>query len=74
VSDLFVELVRRSRLSPLFAKSALERALQRSGVDARELTPSAIEAALPEIERTLRTFLPEETPMIIESIRKLTRE
>jgi hypothetical protein len=70
---LFVELVRRSRLSPLFAKSALERALTRAGVDVLELTPAGIEAALPEIERALQTFLPEETPLIVESIRKLTQ-
>ncbi len=55
--DLFDKLVEASELSPIFARSSLARALRRAGVDADTLTPARLEAALPEIRRTLAPFV-----------------
>ena len=57
MSDLFERVVETSGLSPLFARNALQRACARAGVQPGALTPSALRTALPEIERTIRTYL-----------------
>lgn len=56
-NSLFDRLVAESRLSPLFAVNALQRACTRAGVDASSLSLQDLRAALPEIQRTLETFL-----------------
>jgi hypothetical protein len=74
VSDLFDRIVEASGLSPLFARNALQRALTRAGVQANSLTRKDLHTALPEIERTIETYLDRQTTGAMERIRDLTRE
>ncbi len=71
--DLFERLVETSGLSPLFARNALRRACARAGVEADLLTPRSLQEALPEIERTLQTYLNHETKAALERIQALVR-
>jgi hypothetical protein len=73
MKDLFPELVAASELSPLFAENALRRALQRAGVTAERVTSADIGAAQDELERTIRTFLPERVDSVMERVRRLGR-
>jgi hypothetical protein len=70
--SLFARLVTTSALSPLFARRALHRALERAGVQADRLRPDDVATAAPEIERVIRMFLPERADEIMRSIRKLS--
>jgi hypothetical protein len=74
MSALFNRLVEASGLSPLFARNALQRACTRAGVQADNLTASALRAAMPEIERTIQTYLDGQTPIVMERIQALSRE
>ena len=69
--SVFDEIVARSGLSPLFARNALERAVKRAGLDPTRMTRSDVPTALPEIERTLQTFVPRETDDIIVRLRRI---
>jgi hypothetical protein len=73
VSDLFRKLVEVSSLSPLFAENALRRALLRAGIDPGKLTASALVTALPELEKTICTFVPEDAEHVMKNIRALGR-
>ncbi len=73
MNELFGKLVEVSGLSPLFAENALRRALQRAGVDPTKLTSTTLTAALPELEKTIFTFLPEDAERVMKSIRALSR-
>lgn len=55
---LFVRLVEASALSPVFAERSLGRVLDRAGLSREALTPGQIEGLLPQIEQTLRVYLP----------------
>jgi len=54
-----------SRLSPIFARGAIERALARTRSQAR--------AALPEIQRSVQPFLQAETESVMAEIEALLR-
>lgn len=73
MNDLFGKLVEASGLSPLFAENALRRALLRAGVDPTRLTTATLALALPELEKTIFTFLPEDAERVMKSIRALSR-
>jgi metal-dependent amidase/aminoacylase/carboxypeptidase family protein len=72
--SLFGQLVATSELSPLFAEQALRRALKRAGVEADRMAPGDVLAAEQEIERTIRTFLPERAEEVMARVRRLARE
>jgi hypothetical protein len=74
MSTLFDRVVETSGLSPLFARNALQRACARAGVEPKVLTPSALRTALPEIERTIQTYLDAQTPSVMERLQALARE
>jgi hypothetical protein len=74
MSELFDRVVETSELSPLFARNALQRACARAGVQASALTRADLRAALPEIERTIRTYLDEQTQVVMGRIQELSRE
>jgi hypothetical protein len=58
MSLLFERVVALSGLSSFIARSSLQRALARAGVDASALTPEGLARALPEIQWALGVFLP----------------
>lgn len=72
-SGVFEEIVANSGLSPLFARNALERAVKRAGLNPTQMTRADVPAALPEIERTLQTFLPRDVVEVLERIRRIAR-
>lgn len=55
---LLAQVVAASGLSPVIAEAAIARACRRAGIDAQTMTQSDLERALPNIQRSLRTFLP----------------
>lgn len=57
-SAIFCELVERCGLSSMFAAHAMARALARVHISVETMTASDLVAALPEIERAIRPFLP----------------
>jgi hypothetical protein len=73
VKDLFPALVSTSELSPLFAENALRRALHRAGVTAEHLSAADLATAQGEIERTIRTFLPDRVEQVLDRVRWLGR-
>lgn len=70
-NPVFEEIVAQSGLSPLFARNALERALRRAGVNRAQMKRADVAPALPEIERTLLTFLPRDAVEVLEKIRRI---
>ncbi len=74
MSEFFERVVTASGLSPLFARNALLRACNRAGVDAHALTPTTLRSALPEIERTIQTYLNAQTVSAMARIEALTRQ
>jgi hypothetical protein len=74
MSDLFEQVIESSGLSPLFARNALRRACSRAGVEADILTPAALRSALPEIERTIQTYMDSRTSSVMERISALARQ
>jgi|GEM_PF-3480149 len=73
MSELFERVVEVSGLSPLFARNALQRACTRAGVQATALTRADLRTAMPEIERTIRTYLHEQTAGVMIRIQDLSR-
>jgi hypothetical protein len=55
--SLMDQVVAASGLSPVFARSAIERACNRVSVSPARLTPETLRLALESIERGLRVFL-----------------
>jgi hypothetical protein len=72
-APLLERVIQASGLSPLFARSAIVRAISRAGVAPDALTPQTLSAALPEIERTLATFLEGDTPKAMRRLQELVR-
>lgn len=71
---LFNQVIAESTLSPIFAKNALLRALTRSGVtDAEKLNKEQLQKALPEILKTLKSFLGDEADNAYRAIEALAR-
>jgi hypothetical protein len=71
---LFKQLMDASTLSPIFAKTALHRALVRSGVkDPEQVTKEQLKTALPEVLKTLKSFLGDGADAIYPKIEALTR-
>lgn len=56
-SSLFQQLVGASGLSPIFARTAMKRACERSGVPVNDLTRNDLIRALPAIRQALETYL-----------------
>jgi hypothetical protein len=73
VSDTFEELVARSGLSPIFARSVLRRAVERAGLSPDHLRASELSAILPDLERALIGFLGKDTSTRMDEIRQLAR-
>lgn len=73
MTDLFAKLIEVSGLSPLFAENALRRALLRAGVEPAKLTSTTLTNAIPELEKTISTFLPEDADRVMKNIRALAR-
>jgi len=73
VSTLFRKVVTTTGISELFADHAISRACERAGVDPRNLSPASLKVALPEIEKTVRTFCPDELERIMPRLQSLTR-
>lgn len=73
MTTLFADLVKASELSPLFAENALRRALSRAGVAPDALTHARLQAALPEIERIIATFIPDRVESVMKKVRGLAK-
>ena len=58
--SLLDRVVEASGLSGVFARASIVRSLERSGVDVARLTRGDVQRALPEIERALRVFMPDD--------------
>lgn len=71
MSDLFEQTVAASRLSPIFARSAIQRALRRAGVDPGALSRRSLRQALPEIARAIEPFLQSEALQVMKDIEAL---
>jgi len=71
---LFDRVVAASGLSPVFGRSAIERACMRVQVVTAELTPATLATALDSIRRALAVFLkPAELEQRMAAITLLTR-
>jgi DNA-binding response OmpR family regulator len=71
---LLERVIAASGLSELLARSSVERACQRAGVDALAMTPDELKRVLPHIQRTLSLFLtPPQAEQRMEAIALLTR-
>ena len=57
MSDLFNAIVTKSGLSPIFAKTVVDRAIRRAGFDPAALQRSDLDKLLPELERALTVYL-----------------
>ncbi len=68
---LFDKIVSASRLSPIFARGAIERALARTGARSDTLTRTQARAALPEIKKSIQPFLQAETEQVMTDIEAL---
>ena len=72
--SLFTQVIAESTLSPIFAKNALLRALTRAGIsDAEKLTKEQLKKALPEVLKTLQSFLGDDAGGALQKIEALTR-
>jgi hypothetical protein len=71
-SSLFQQLIAASGLSPIFARTTMKRACERSGVAAEHLTRDDLIKALPSIRQALETYLaPHMVEDRIRAIRRL---
>jgi hypothetical protein len=73
-TSLFDQVVAASTLSPIFAKGALARSLQRAGitmVNLDMLTKSQLKIALPEIKKTLQSFLGDRANDVLKAIEEM---
>ncbi len=57
MNDLFSALVKESGLSPIFARTVIDRAIRRAGVDPEALQRSDVDRVMPELERALTVYL-----------------
>lgn len=73
MNTLFQRVVLASGISELFAEHAVARACERAGVDPGRLSPANLKIALPEIEKTVRTFCYDEIDQIMPRLYGLTR-
>jgi hypothetical protein len=64
------QLVEASGLSPLFARSALQRAIDRCGVKLERLTPADAERLTQELRRVVAIFDPEGLEVATRRIRQ----
>lgn len=72
--SLFNQIITESTLSPIFAKNALLRALNRAGVsDPDKLNKEQLKKALPEILKTLKSFLGDDAESAYQRVEALTR-
>lgn len=69
-SKVFDEIVRLSGLSPIFANTAVKRAVERSGVDPATIAAADLERILPELERAMRVYLGDDAGKRLDAIRK----
>jgi DNA-binding response OmpR family regulator len=73
--ELFAKLVATSGLSEVVARSTLELALRRAGIEIADLSVASLQTALPNIEQSLGTFLPPaEVRQRVMAISKLCKE
>jgi DNA-binding response OmpR family regulator len=56
-TSVFAKVVAASGLAPIIAETAIVRACQRAGVEARAMSATDLLRALPDIERSLSMFL-----------------
>jgi hypothetical protein len=73
MSSLFQRVVLTSGISDLFAENAVSRACERAGVDPRTLSAATLKVALPEIEKTVKTFCRTQADEIMPRLQQLTR-
>lgn len=59
MNEIFENLVAESGLSSIFAKTVIERAVRRSGMNPSTLQRSDLDRLLPELERALTSYLGE---------------
>lgn len=64
------QLVAASGLSPLFAKSAIQRAVDRCGVTLERLTPADAERLVEDLRRVVAIFDPDGVDSSIRRIRE----
>jgi hypothetical protein len=74
MNEFFQEVVVTTGISELFAANAIVRACERAGVNPKKLCPTTLKVALPEIERTVRTFCHEEIDHIMPLLHLLARQ
>ena len=73
MDNLFQRVVATSGISGLFAAHAIARACERAGVNPEKLSPATLKVALPEIERTVRTFCHDEVDQVMPRLQLLAR-
>jgi hypothetical protein len=73
MNALFQLVVVTTGISELFATNAIARACERAGVNPEKLDPAMLKVALPEIERTVRTFCHHELDQIMPRLQLLAR-
>jgi hypothetical protein len=72
VGSLFERVVAVSGLPSLIAGASLQRAIGRVGVDPSHMTRADLDRALPNIERSLRLYLPaEQVEVRLTALRQL---
>lgn len=73
--DLMERVAAASGLSELLARSSIERACERAGVDPKTMTPAELRRVLPHIQRILGLFLPfDQAAARVEAIEALAKE
>jgi DNA-binding response OmpR family regulator len=69
---LLARVVAASGLAAIIAETAILRACQRAGIEARTMSLADLQAALPDIERSLGTFLaPADRDLRLEAVRAI---
>jgi hypothetical protein len=68
--SLLERIIEASKLSPIFARGAIERALQRSGLTPAELTRSNVKRAMPELRRAVEPFMQADTDAVMKEIER----
>jgi hypothetical protein len=74
MNPFFQKVVVTTGISELFAANAIVRACERAGVNPEKLSPVTLKVALPEIERTVRTFCHHEVDQIMPLLHLLLRQ
>ncbi len=73
MSETFEQIVARSGLSPIFARSVVKRTVERAGLSPETLKASEVTGLLPDLERALSAFLGDKTGRSIDQIKQLVR-